>query len=138
MPRRTPILDLAATVTVVALFLTAQFGWLPLGILGGQAHYVPTWSKCGEALCDCTPTPYCPLCEDLKADPDATCMRLDLSGTRSQETVIALVDSLIALPVLADRTMSTLVPTPRYTRATAGDPAPHSRTLGVPAPPPRF
>lgn len=121
---------------LAALFLLAQFGWLPLGILAGNARYVPSWSLCGQTLCDCSPEPLCPLC-DTDA-PIAECERLDLGDPAPDRAPLTIViESLLAVAPAPENLLAGLwTASPRRTDADLR-PTLDSRDLGVPAPPPR-
>lgn len=131
MAPRPSTLDRLSIIVVIGVFVMAQFGWLPLGILGGQASVIPTWSTCGKDLCMCAPVPCCPLCGG-----EPTCVKVNLSDTERSDAVISTVDSIVAILAQPTRLSGQIEDDPGAARLT-GNVSLHTRALGVPSPPPR-
>lgn len=131
MPLRPTILDRLSIVMVIGVFLTAQFGWLPLGIAAGQARLIPAWSVCGNELCTCAPTPVCPLC-----DGASICNKVDFSETERDDAIVTSTDTIVAVVTQPSRVRAMPVDEHQVAMREA-DAALRSRALSVPAPPPR-
>lgn len=63
-------LRLAMTAITVGAIMLSSGLWLPLGIAIGVARHVPEWSRCGQELCHCQPTPPPPVCPVCPVAPD--------------------------------------------------------------------
>ena len=130
MAPRPTMLDRISIIVVIGLFVVAQFGWLPMGIIGGQTRVIPTWSDCGNILCVCAPEPHCPLCGGAP-----TCTKVDFSDTERKDAVLTSTETIVAVVELPARVQGLV--SHAQTPGLSAQVAMSSRTLHVPSPPPR-